>query len=70
MPKIEIEWLEDSHDCELCGQSYADGARVTLDGATILELNPHAHCYNGSSWDQAEVFEEILGALGYEVEAS
>ena len=67
MPKIEIEWLYDSTDCDTCGSSYADGARVTLDGKPLLELIPRAHCMGGKHWDETAVHATILRALGYEV---
>jgi len=68
MAKIEIEWLWDSgHNCETCGTSYAEGARVIIDGKVELELKPVAHCFGGDNWDQGEVYEEILKKLGHEV---
>ncbi len=70
MPKIEIEWLSDSNDCEQCGGGYAQGARVTLDGEPLLELIPRASCFGSKDdWDTDQVYALILRALGYEASA-
>lgn len=66
--KIKIEWLSDSCDCETCGSSWAEGAIVYIDGQEIFTLEPHASCYDGSSWTQAEVYYQILKGLGYTIE--
>lgn len=66
--KIKIEWLFDSCDCETCGSSWAEGAIVYIDGQEIFTLEPHASCYDGSSWTQADVYYEILKGLGYTIE--
>ena len=66
--RIKIEWLSDDCDCETCGSSWAEGAIVYMDGQEILTLEPHAACFDGSSWTQAEVYSEILKGLGYTVE--
>lgn len=68
MPKIKIKWLSDSHDCETCGYSYAEGAFVTLDGNVLLDLEPVAHCFDCSHWDCDKVYKLILEKLGYHVE--
>ena len=67
--KIRIEWLSDDYDCETCGVSFAEGARVFIDGALAFELEPVAHCYDGAHYDQEAVFRRILEHLGHEVEA-
>lgn len=67
MSEIHIEWLGDAHDCKLCGPSYAGGARVTIDGAVILDLKPRAHCYNDESYSEEEVFKRILAHLGHSI---
>lgn len=66
--KIKIEWLSDYSDCETCGGNYADGARVTIDGEVALDLEPAAHCYGGTHYDERDVFKRILEHLGHEVE--
>ncbi len=65
MSAIHIEWLEDSYECEMCGPSYSDGARVTIDGVVALELLPHAYCYDGDHYDRVDVFRRILAHLGH-----
>ena len=66
--KIEIEWLTDSYDnCETCGTSYAEGARVYVDGSLTLDMAPSAHCFGGAHHEQSEVYDAILKWLGHEV---
>lgn len=65
---IKIEWLYDGHDCETCGQSYATGARVLLNGDLLLELEPVASCYDSQHYDEADVYRSILERLGYQIE--
>lgn len=67
MSEIRIEWLYDEHDCETCGWSGAEGAKVYIDGELVIELEPIAHCYSGSSWDRDEVYKRILNHIGYEL---
>jgi hypothetical protein len=67
MQSIGIEWRSDWYDCETCGPSYAEGALVKLNGGTILDLKPVAHCYAGQSWDREQVYRLILEHLGYAV---
>lgn len=68
MNEIEIEWLSDAYDgCYDCGTSWAEGAIVKLDGKTILELIPVAHCFGGDDWSEAQVYKEIIKKLGYQV---
>lgn len=62
---IEIEWLSDYSDCDQAGCSggYSEGAIVKVDGNTILELIPKAHCFGGDSWDKEDVWAKILEKL-------
>jgi len=64
---LDITWLHDDYDCEDCGGSYAEGARVTLDGEPFLELIPVAHCFGGADYPTKDVYNEILKKLGYSV---
>ena len=66
-PTVTIEWLHDEHECDTCGTSFADGAIVTLNDETILEMIPHAHCFGGCHWNSEEVYKLILEKLGYEI---
>lgn len=68
MPHIEIEWLTDDHDCDTCGTSYAEGARVKIDGVLALDMTPSAHCFGGAHHSDADVFTAILRHLGHTVE--
>lgn len=65
--KINIEWLSDSHDCETCGGSYAEGARVLIDGEPFGDFTPIAHCFDGSNFEREEIFKAILEHLGHQV---
>lgn len=65
--RIEIEWLTDTTECETCGTSWAEGARVTIDGDVALDLVPSAHCFGGTEYSQVEVYRRILTHLGHEV---
>lgn len=70
MSAIKIEWLSDSYECETCGYSYADGARVYIDGIIALDLKPVAHCFGGNNYDDRDVFTRILQHLGHTVDAA
>lgn len=70
MSTIHIEWLDDCHDCETCGPTYSDGARVTIDGVVALELVPHAYCFDGDNYDRDDVFRRILAHLGHDLTES
>jgi len=59
--KIEIEWIEDYTDCELCGSSSANGADVKIDGQTWgYDMEPVAACYDGSSFNEWDVYRAIF----------
>jgi hypothetical protein len=62
---IEINWLSDSSDCDQAGCSggWSEGAIVKVDGNTILELIPKAHCFGGDHWDKDDVWTKILEKL-------
>lgn len=65
--KIEITTLEDTHDCETCGSSWASGGIVEVDGEQILYKEPVAHCYAGESYSVTELLILTLQLLGHEV---
>lgn len=67
MAKIEIEWLEDSSDCETCSGGYAEGAVVKIDGKATLDMTPHASCFGGTSYSQDEVYQRVFAHLGHEL---
>lgn len=62
---VSVEWLDDEHDCDQCGGNWAQGARITINGEETL-LEPVAHCFNGDSWNEEEVFKIILNKIGYQ----
>ncbi|MBY3151393.1 hypothetical protein HFO56_03195 [Rhizobium laguerreae] len=64
MTAIRIERTTDWHDCEDCGLSEADGARVFFDGVPKLNLKPIAHCFDGVGYDDEDIAREILRELG------
>lgn len=65
---IRIDWLfDEGPDCETCGTSYAEGARVWLAGDVIFEHIPVAGCTNGHGMDKDEVYREVFKLLGYTV---
>lgn len=66
--KIKIEWLSDSHDCETCGDSYAEGAKVWIDGELVIDKVPRAHCFDVDSWDNFVIYQEIFHKLGHTLE--
>ena len=68
MSKIKIEWLSDWSECDTCGPSYAEGARVYIDDALVIVLEAAAHCFDGSTYESEDVFKAILEHLGHTVE--
>ena len=65
--KIEIEWLEDEHDCDTCGWAYATGAKVKFHGDEVITMEPVAHCFGGSDYSPDTVYLAIIEKLGHEV---
>lgn len=65
---IKIKWLSDSHDCDVCGSSFAEGAEITMPDGSVSILPATAYCYGGESYDSQYVYEAILYKLGYKVE--
>ncbi len=67
MKTIRIERTQDSHECETCGFSAADGARVFFDGVLKIDLHPIAACFDGVDYDDDDIYREILRELGRNV---
>lgn len=68
MPKfIEVTNLWDSHECETCGTSYAEGYTIWFDGKIVSTLQPHAHCFDGDSYTEADLLREVVRLLGHEL---
>lgn len=68
MKTIKIEWLTDTFDCEVCGESWAEGAYIIFPDGEELLLEPLAHCYGGESYETDQVYDKVLEKLGYKVE--
>lgn len=72
MLTLKIVWLEDSYDCDDCGPSSANGARVyKVEGEEVtllLELIPAAPCYEGVTYEPEQVLRMVLSKLGYALE--
>ena len=66
--KIKIEFCEDVHECETCGCAYASGAKARFDDELVLNLEPVAYCYGSKTWEESEVFEQVLNKLGHKLE--
>lgn len=64
---IYIEWLTDIQDCETCGSSWSEGAKVTHNGEVIVDLTPRAGCFGGDNYEPSEVYEAIIKHLGYDI---
>lgn len=65
--KIEIETMEDNHDCETCGGSWAYGGVVTVDGKEVLRREPVAYCYGVPSFSEHDLLVMALKKIGVEV---
>lgn len=66
--KIKIEFCEDVHECDTCGTSWASGAKVHFDNELVLNLEPRARCYGGKTYEESEIFEQVLNKLGCNLE--
>lgn len=66
--RITIERLDDQHDCDTCGYSFAYGAIIRFDGKVVISMIPEAHCYAGKDYTDDMVFEAIFYKLGHTLE--
>ena len=66
--RIEIETLTDSHECDTCGCSYADGGIVKIDGVVVLERIPSAYCYDAPSFSESDLLVMALKSIGFTIE--
>jgi len=64
---LSFEWLQESHDCETCGPSWAAGALVLLNGQVLVDRTPCAACFDGRDYSPEQVYSAVLAALGYDV---
>ena len=67
MTSIIIEKITDSHDCDDCGLSFADGANIYLDGVLHTALKPVAYCFDSVEYDDDEIYRHVLRALDMNV---
>lgn len=65
--QLEVTLLEDHHDCETCGSSFAQGALVRLNGEVVVDRTPCAHCFGSNSFPLDRVLYETLERLGFTV---
>lgn len=68
MSVVKIERTSDVHRCETCGSSWAEGAKIFVDGKLVKELKPVAHCFGGQSFDDEDVLRATLAHFGHELE--
>lgn len=61
---IEIEMRDDTYDCELCGTDWAEAGTVKIDGNVVLDIAPHAHCFDGVNYTEAELLVMALKKIG------
>jgi competence transcription factor ComK len=67
MTKITVERTYDETDCETCGISYEEGAKITFENGKTIDLRPSAHCYNGQGYTDEDIMRTILHELGHEL---
>ena len=65
--KVQIQWSEDTHECDTCGCSWATGAVVTVDGRVVMNKPALASCWNSIDVDVVDVYKAIIEHLGCEV---
>ena len=64
---IHIKRKEDNHDCETCGSSWSQGAEVSIDGHIVMDFEPIAACWDGTTYSDEFILGQILDHLGYTV---
>ena len=67
MKLIEITTMCDTHECETCGSSWADGGIVYVDSKEVLRREPSAYCYDTPSFSESDLLVMALKKLGIEV---
>jgi hypothetical protein len=65
--KIEIFTIEDQHECETCGSSWADGGLIKIDGREVFRFEPVANCFDGHSLSPDDLLAIALHKAGIEV---
>lgn len=64
----KIVWLEDQHECETCGYSYAQGYRIYRDEKLVIDKTPISHCYDPLNYDHSNAAFDILSLEGIQIE--
>lgn len=70
MKTIKIVRTYDEYDCDDCGYSEAEGAKIYINNKMVLDLKPVAHCYGGITYNDENIFQAVLEYLGYNVEVA
>ncbi|MBO9428736.1 hypothetical protein [Sulfitobacter sp. R18_1] len=65
--KIEITTDQDEHECDDCGQAWAEGGRVVVDGEEVINKPGEAACYDGKDYSPADLLVMALDKLGHSV---
>lgn len=64
----KIVWLEDQHECETCGYSYAQGYKIYKDDILVVDKEPGASCFNSLNYDHSNAAFDILNLEGIQIE--
>lgn len=64
----KIVYLNDWHNCEVCGSSYAEGYQIYKDGVLVVDKSPIADCYDSVEYPQGTAAFEVLHLEGIVVE--
>lgn len=68
MATIKIIRTYDDYDCDQCSGASAEGAIIYIDNKKVLDLEPMAHCYDGTTYNDEDILKAVLHYLNYEVE--
>lgn len=60
MKNYTIVWLEDEHECETCGYSYAQGYKIYKDDKLVVDKEPVASCFDSLNFDHSNAALDIL----------
>lgn len=61
---ITIQHLEDDHDCETCGCSFAHGYVIYRNDKVIVDKTPSAHCYDPVDYSADNPYKDIVDYFG------
>ena len=68
MKTYKVEYLEDSHECEDCGKSWATGFIITCPNGEVIEKIPYAYCFDSIHYEEEEASLIILEREGIKIE--